>query len=62
MVNRIADKILNAVLPQTRAAAPCGPRYTKPCGCSGGLRRYKTCQDCTGASPGCGACYVAGTC
>lgn len=62
MVNRIADRLLNAVLPQKKAAAPCGPVISRPCGCSGGLRRYQNCQDCTGASPGCGPCYVVGTC
>ncbi|MGL5851132.1 MAG: hypothetical protein ACRCZD_10175 [Phycicoccus sp.] len=62
MLNRIADKILNAVLPHQQAAAICGPWQYRPCGCSGGLRYMKKCRDCTGAGGGCGSCFVSGTC
>jgi hypothetical protein len=63
MVNRIADRILNAVLPHTRAAAPCGASYLVHCYCYRGLRYAKSCRDCTGAGGGCTGCTtVTGTC
>ncbi len=63
MVNRIADRILSAVLPHTTAAAPCGPYVYSLCFCRGGLRYSKRCRDCTGAGGGCSPCnIVTGTC
>jgi hypothetical protein len=63
MVNRIADRILSAVLPHKRAAAPCGPVYYQFCYCSRGLQYRRRCQDCTGAGGGCGSCTViTGSC
>lgn len=63
MVNRIADKILSAVLPQSKASAPCGPYVLRNCYCSGGLRYARRCRDCTGAGGGCTGCTtVTGTC
>ena len=63
MVNRLADRILNAVLPKKEAAAPCGPTYYQGCYCSGGLRIGRRCRECTGAGGGCGACdTVIGSC
>ena len=58
MVNRIADRILSAVLPQVRAAAPCGPYYNKRCYCAGGSMWYQRCRDCTGDGGGCGYCNI----
>ena len=58
MVNRIADRILRAVLPHEKAAAPCA-YYNQRCYCSGGLVYYKRCRDCTG-SFSCGACTIVG--
>lgn len=62
MVNRIADRIMSAVLPHAKAAAPCGPYVYQTCYCSGGLRYQRRCRDCTGAGGGCTSCYVAGSC
>jgi hypothetical protein len=60
MVNRIADRILRAVLPHEKAAAPCGAYYNQRCYCSGGLVYYRRCRDCTGAGGGCGSCTIVG--
>ncbi len=61
MVNRIADRIMSAVLPHARAAAPCGAYFYQSY-CSGGLRYRRRCRDCTGAGGGCDPWYVSGTC
>lgn len=61
MVNRIADRILSAVLPHQRAAAPCGTTYyNQRCYCSRGLVYYKRCRDCT-FGPACGGCTIIGS-
>ncbi len=60
MVNRLADRILSAVLPQEKAAAPCGAYYNVRCYCSRPFIYYKRCRDCTGAGSGCGACTIIG--
>lgn len=63
MVNRLADRIMNAVLPHRNAAAPCGPWVISGCYCSGGLHYGKKCRDCTGAGGGCSGCtIVIGSC
>jgi hypothetical protein len=62
MVNRIADRILSAVLPQKAAAAPCGPWVTNFCYCSAHRFYTRKCRDCTGAGGGCTACTYAGSC
>jgi hypothetical protein len=62
VLNRIADRILAAVLPHQEAAAPCG-YYYQLCYCSGGLRYSRQCRDCTGGGSCCGSCTViTGTC
>ncbi|MGL5851131.1 MAG: hypothetical protein ACRCZD_10170 [Phycicoccus sp.] len=62
MLNRIADKVLDAVLPHQRAAAVCGPYYYRTCSCVAQQRYIKKCRDCTGAGGGCSGCYAAYTC
>ena len=62
MVNRLADRILSAVLPKAEAAAPCSPWVTDFCYCSGGRLYTRQCRDCTGAGGGCTSCRNAGTC
>lgn len=59
MVNRLADRILNVVLPHEKAAAPCA-YYNKYCFCSRGLQYYKRCRECTGGGSGCGSCTIIG--
>lgn len=57
MLNRLADKVLEVVLPHQRASAPCGSYYEKFCYCSGGRKYRQKCQDCTSGG-GCTSCYV----
>lgn len=49
MLNRLADRILNRILPHESADAVCTDTYRESCTlCAGGRIYFKKCQNCNG--------------
>jgi hypothetical protein len=63
MINKLADRLLSAVVPEITAGACCslnGTKYTQECYCKGERVWFQHCQIGCTCKATCGACYNTG--
>lgn len=62
ILGRLADRVVNRLVPTTTADAACNYVY-EYCYCSGGLAYRRRCmRGCSGVPNHCYGCIVTGTC
>jgi hypothetical protein len=62
VINRMADRLLDAVVPKITAKAGCGPEtILEYCYCKGGWIYNKQCEVESNCKLRCGPCYNTGT-